>query len=283
MLIAPAQHMRAVCAQMGWQTELVQSFEDKMSSVCFKSNVSNKYKSNIKSFSQHWAEIFSNHHSLKSLIPLSSDSGIHLIRCDDYFKVFSDWLGKSEKYKMFRRSCLFPEWHTPYCERACGLFMSWGCMCHCEGLLVLPSTAMTAKYHSESGRAANIHQNSYVGVSPNDDPTVTQIVIHRLDWFAPDIFLTNMSRFDGTETHTQRKWDHTKSRQTLLMLRCRGIQSFCLLIKTGLQWNVVSPQGSACRLLQSASARNRRPVRTHKRPQWGGWTTGVTGLVKGKW
>lgn len=25
------------------------------------------------------------------------------------------------------------------------LFFSWGCMCHCEGLLVLPATLMTAK------------------------------------------------------------------------------------------------------------------------------------------
>lgn len=80
-----------------------------------------------------------------------------------------------------------------------------------------------------------------------------------------------------------KKWGRTESRQTLSQcFAAKAVQSFCLLIKTGLQWNVPSPQGSACRLLQSSSVPNWQPVRPHKRPQWGGWTTGVTGLVKGK-
>lgn len=49
-----------------------------------------------------------------------------------------------------------------------------------------------------------------------------------------------------------------------------------------LWWNVVSPQGDACHLLQSSPACNRQPVRPHKRLRWGRWTTGVTGLEKGK-
>lgn len=66
---------------------------------------------------------------------------------------------RGQKYKMFGHVLVLRMTHLFLCKCVSvhvyiyvggRLFLSWGCMCPCEGLLVLPSTLMTKKKHSSS-------------------------------------------------------------------------------------------------------------------------------------
>ena len=183
---------------------------------------------------------------------------------------------RGQKDKMFSGLRLFSEWHTPFCECACG----WAFI-FVLGLYMSPWRSPCPTLNVDDGQKSllkplrAVGQQIYIKIHMwglNNQQSNTNYTHHSSVWLMGYIYylLRNVSRFDDTG-----------HKQPTMNSSLRSYSEWLLAYKDWPSVECRSPQGNACRP-QSFSVRDWQPVRLYKRTQRGGWTTGVTGLLKRK-